>query len=157
MRAELFSVSQLQEHARALGRTRLIGASRAEDQLLTRLADNAAALRDAYTLVTAAVTASRRITPAAEWLLDNFYLVEEQVLTSRRHLPRATAASCPAWPAAPRPAYPRVYDIALELISHVDGRIDADSLARLRRRLPGGLVAPAWASCGPSRSCCGWR
>ena len=35
-----------------------------------------------------AVKGSRRITPAGEWLLDNFYLIEEQIRMAKRHLPK---------------------------------------------------------------------
>jgi hypothetical protein len=67
----------------------------------------------------------RRITPASEWLLDNFHLIEEQIRTARRHLPRGFSRELPHLISGPSASFPRVYDIALELISHVDGRIDA--------------------------------
>ena len=89
MRAELYSVSQLEGHARALATRRQVGRTRRRDQLLPRLADNETALREAYGVVTRAVSAGRRITPAAEWFIDNYHLIEEQVRTARRHLPRA--------------------------------------------------------------------
>ena len=38
---------------------------------------------------------NRRITPAGEWLLDNFYLIEEQIRTARRHLPKAYSRELP--------------------------------------------------------------
>jgi len=49
-----------------------LGPGRAPDRLLTRLAENESVLIGACTLLTAAVTANHRITPAGEWLLDNF-------------------------------------------------------------------------------------
>jgi cyclic beta-1,2-glucan synthetase len=128
MRAELFSISQLEGHARALAVSHEIIQARVEDRLLARLADNAAALRDAYALVTDAVTRGRRITPAAEWFIDNYHLIEEQVLTARRHLPRGYSRELPRLTNGPTAGDPRVYDIALELISHSHGRVDADSL-----------------------------
>jgi cyclic beta-1,2-glucan synthetase len=128
MRAELFSISQLEGHARALAGSREISQTRVEDRLLARLADNARALRDAYALVTEAVTRGCRITPAAEWFIDNYYLIEEQVLTARRHLPRGYSRELPRLTNGPTAGDPRVYDIAIELISHSHGRVDADSL-----------------------------
>ena len=47
------------------------------------------------TLLTEAVQANRRITPAGEWLLDNFYLIEEQIRTARRHLPKGYSRELP--------------------------------------------------------------
>jgi hypothetical protein len=67
----------------------------------------------------------RRVTPAAEWLLDNFYLIEEQIQMARRHLPRGYSRELPRLLNSPSAGLPRVYDIVLELISHVDAQIDA--------------------------------
>ncbi|HEV3340130.1 MAG TPA: glucoamylase family protein, partial [Pirellulales bacterium] len=101
---------------------------RASDKLIARLAENESVLVETYDLVTAAANRNRRISPAAEWLLDNFYLVEDQIRTARRHLPRGYSRELPRLAGGSATSYPRVYGIALELIAHVDGRIDADSV-----------------------------
>jgi hypothetical protein len=75
------------------------------------------------------VDQSRRITPAAEWLLDNFYLIEEQIQLARRHLPRGYSRELPRLANGASVGLPRVYDIVLELISHVDAQIDAGPLS----------------------------
>ena len=80
----------------------------------------------------------RRVTPAAEWLLDNFYLIEEQIRTARRHLPRGYSRELPRLAGGASAGLPRVYDIALEAISHGDGRVDARHAEPLRRGLPDG-------------------
>ncbi|MCI0362798.1 MAG: hypothetical protein L0219_02885 [Phycisphaerales bacterium] len=85
-------------------------------------------MSDTHELITDAVTRGRRITPAAEWFLDNFYLIEEQIRAARRHLPRAYSRELPRLINDPSSGYPRVYSIALELISHADGRVDGESL-----------------------------
>ena len=72
----------------------------------------------------------QRITPAGEWLLDNFYLIEEQIATAKRHLPRGYSRELPRLASGPSAGLPRVYDIALETISHGDGRVDAQRLSR---------------------------
>jgi cyclic beta-1,2-glucan synthetase len=74
------------------------------------------------------VEKNRRITPAAEWLLDNFHLIEDQIRTAQRHLPRGFNRQLPQLLNGPWKNFPRVYEIALELISHTDGRIDASHL-----------------------------
>jgi cellobiose phosphorylase len=103
-------------------------AARGPDRLLPRLDDNEDVLSRAYDLVTDAVRRGRRITPAAEWFLDNYHLIEEQIRTARRHLPRGYSRELPRLVSGPASGYPRVYAIALELISHADGRVDAESL-----------------------------
>jgi cyclic beta-1,2-glucan synthetase len=128
LRSELFSVSQLERHAEALADWHQIDRNSGPDRLLARLTENETVLLDAYQVVTEAVDRHRPISPAGEWLLDNFYLIEEQIRTARRHLPKQYSRSLPRLWNGPSAGYPRVYDLALELISHVDGRVDAESL-----------------------------
>jgi len=130
LRAELFSVSQLEHHARTLAawhRVEPAGRGGA-DRLLPRLAANEVALRDAHALVTEAVHRGRRITPAAEWFIDNYHLIDEQIRTARRHLPRGYSRALPRLAAAPSTGIPRVYDLVLELVSHAHGRLDIEGL-----------------------------
>ncbi|HEX2796942.1 MAG TPA: hypothetical protein VHN38_07630, partial [Immundisolibacter sp.] len=130
MRSELFSADQMAEHGLVLARSHRLGAGRAPDRLLDRLAANETALVEVCSLLTAAVSQGRQITPAGEWLLDNFHLVEEQIRTARRPLPKAYIRELPHLAQASAAGHPRVYDIALETIAHGDGRVDAQSLSR---------------------------
>jgi cellobiose phosphorylase len=130
LRAQLFSAEQMERHGRALARAHQCTEKRATDRLIARLADNRRVLEQARLLSTEAAQANRRITPAGEWLLDNFYLIEEQILTARRHLPKNYSRELPRLANGPSAGFPRVYDIALEAISHGDGRIDAEGLSR---------------------------
>ena len=133
MRAELFNVAQLQRHARTMAGWHEVTKprdprSRRGDGLLARLADNEAVLREAYALLTEAVARGRQITPAAEWLIDNFHLIEQQVRTARKHLPHSYQSELPRLANGSSPGTPRVYDLAFELISHAHGRVDAETL-----------------------------
>jgi cellobiose phosphorylase len=128
LRAELFSVEQLARHARSLAANHRIATQRCSNRLLARLDKNEQSLR-AFNGVTLAMGTSRRITPAAEWLLDNFYLIEEQIQMARRHLPRGYSRELPRLLNGAGAGFPRVYDIVLELISHVDAQIDAGPLS----------------------------
>ena len=83
----------------------------------------------AYDAVTAATTPGQRILPAEAWLLDNFYLIEQQIALARRHLPRGYSRQLPKLAGGPLAGFPRIYDVALELISHQDGRVDRDNAA----------------------------
>lgn len=97
--------------------------------MLLRLADNEQALIQAYDLVTGAEAEGRRIAPAGEWLLDNFYLIEQQIRVTRLHLPRTYNRELPRLSTGASAGFPRVYDIALELIAHVDGRVDEENVS----------------------------
>ena len=130
LRAELFSADQMERHGKTLAGSHRLSSRRAPDQLLARLAENEHVLLEACNLLTAAVKANRRISPAGEWLLDNFYLIEEQIRTARRHLPKGYSRELPRLAHGPSAGLPRVYDIALEAISHGDGRVDPENLSR---------------------------
>jgi cyclic beta-1,2-glucan synthetase len=130
LRAELFSADQMDRHGRFLASSHQLASGRRPDQLLARLIENYAVLMWACGLLTNAVKTNRRITPAGEWLLDNFYLIEEQIRTARRHFPKTYSQELPVLANGPSAGLPRVYDIALEAIAHGDGRVDPESLNR---------------------------
>ena len=127
LRAELFGLEQLARHAKALAAQHQVVTGRGSPSLLVRLNQNEQILRD-YNRTTRTTDQSRRVTHAAEWLLDNFYLIEEQIQMARRHLPRGYSRELPRLRNGPSAGLPRVYDIVLELISHVDAQIDAEPL-----------------------------
>ena len=125
---ELLSLEQLKQHATALASKHQIEAKLGQDQLLPRLDSNERVLLSIYELLTQAVRAKRMVSPAGEWLLDNFHMIEEQIRTARRHLPRGYSRSLPHLINPGGGGLPRVYDIALEIIGHVDGRIDLENI-----------------------------
>src|ERR1051326_2916604 len=127
LRAELFGVEQLVKHAKTLAGQHQFVTSPCPNRLLTRLDQNEQILRS-YNRATQTAGQTRRVTHAAEWLLDNFYLLEEQIQMARRHLPRGYSQELPRLVAGPSTGLPRVYDLVLELISHVDAQIDAEPL-----------------------------
>jgi hypothetical protein len=124
LRGELFGVEQLARHARALATSHQVVTQHTPDRLLSRLSANEQCLR-AFNRSTLAINSTRRITPAADWVLDNFYLIEEQIQMARRHLPRGYSRELPRLVNATSSGLPRVYEIVLELISHVDAQVDA--------------------------------
>jgi cellobiose phosphorylase len=131
LRATLYSADQMERHGQSLAAMHRLGPPKpGVELLLARLADNDALLTDASRQLAEASAEGRRISPAGEWLLDNFYLVEEQVRIAQRHLPRGYSRELPRLARGPSAGLPRVYDIALEAIAHGDGRIDAEGLRR---------------------------
>ncbi|MDQ6735219.1 MAG: hypothetical protein M3Z35_14065, partial [Nitrospirota bacterium] len=121
LRLELFSAEQMQQHGKTLAGWHTLSVQHAPDQLLSRLAENEQVLLHVRNLVAEAVQTNRRITPAGEWLLDNFYLIEEQIRMAKRHLPKGYSRELPRLSNGLSAGLPRVYDIALEIISHGDG------------------------------------
>ena len=128
LRAELYNIDQLERHARIIAGGHQLATGKSVDRLLPRLAENEQVLIDAYVLIANAAKRGCQIEPAAEWLLDNFYLLEEQIRSTRRLLPRSYSGELPRLSLGPAASFPRVYGIALELIAHTDGRVDSASL-----------------------------
>jgi cyclic beta-1,2-glucan synthetase len=131
MSSELFSTEQMEQYGKTLAGLHTLGPKMVPDQqLLSRLTDNEAILLEVHDLVSDAVKANRQITPAGEWLLDNFYLIEEQIRTGRKHLPKGYSMELPRLLNGSSEGLPRVYDIAKEIISHGEGHIDPENLRR---------------------------
>jgi cellobiose phosphorylase len=128
LRDELFSAEQIEEYAKKLARNHTLITERPSEHLLKRLAENENALVDVHSILTQSVKQNNRIAPAGEWLLDNFYLIEEQIYTGKKHLPKGYSKGLPQLKRGHSMGLPRVYDIAIEIISHSDGRVDLASL-----------------------------
>ena len=130
LRMELASAEQLCQQARDLALRHRLGTARKRDDLLPRLADNERKLVASYDRITAAVSAKRRISPAGEWIVDNFHVIEEQIRLAKRHLPKGYSQELPHLCSSDgNEGLPRVYDIALKMISFCDGRIDSHNIS----------------------------
>jgi hypothetical protein len=89
IRAELFSIERLEQHAESLAAAQPVTTRPKTGRRLTsRLRENGRVLLDAYHSIASALREERAITPAAEWLVDNFHVVEEQIREIRDDLPR---------------------------------------------------------------------
>ncbi|PKL37491.1 MAG: cyclic beta 1-2 glucan synthetase [Spirochaetae bacterium HGW-Spirochaetae-1] len=131
LRSTLFSAEQMDKHGKIIAGIHILRPETARNQdLLSRLTENESILLEVQTLLSEAVRENRRITPAGEWLLDNFYLIEEHIQTGRKHLPKGYSRELPCLQNGQSAGLPRVYDIAMELISHGDGRVDPNNLTR---------------------------
>jgi len=128
LRSELYSRDQMEKHGKTLAGAHLLGPGHAPDRLLRRLSENEGVLISTCDMLAEAVKKDSRIMPAGEWLLDNFYLIEEQIRTAKRHLPKGYSRELPRLLNGPSAGLPRVYDLALELISHGDGLVDLENL-----------------------------
>ncbi|HEY4875865.1 MAG TPA: hypothetical protein VIH86_09855, partial [Puia sp.] len=125
----LLSSTQMERYAKKLAKSHQIISGQTSEKLLKRLADNENLLLEVHTLLTDSAKDNERISPAGEWLLDNFYLIEEQIYTGKKHLPKKYSAGLPQLEKGNSKGLPRVYDMAVEIISHSDGRVDLQSLS----------------------------
>ncbi|HEV8617073.1 MAG TPA: glucoamylase family protein [Methylomirabilota bacterium] len=134
IRAELFGIERLEQHAGSLAAAQPVMRERARGRrLLPRVEDNGRVLREAYRIVARAIREERAITPAAEWLVDNFHVVDEQLREIRDDLPPGFYRELPKLADGPFAGYPRVYGLAWAFVAHTDSRLDPETLRRFVR------------------------
>ena len=132
--AELFSVERLEHYAETLAKTQEILPSAATGvSLHGRLRANATSLNAAYHKLIAGMRESQAVTPAAEWLVDNYYIVDEHIRAIRRDLPAKYYKQLPKLSNGPLRGYPRVYGLAWAIVAHSDNRFELDTLVRFCR------------------------
>ena len=68
--------------------------------------------------------------PAAEWLLDNYHLVEEQIREIREDLPPGYYRQLPKLAEGPFADYPRVFGLGWAFVAHTDSHFDPETLRR---------------------------
>ena len=95
-----------------------------------RVRNNGEALLKAYGVVAAAIKNKRTITPAAEWLVDNFHIAEDQIREIQSSLPPSYYRQLPKLAEGPFKSYPRVFELAWAFVAHTDSRFEADMLRR---------------------------
>ncbi|HEY7426013.1 MAG TPA: glucoamylase family protein, partial [Gemmataceae bacterium] len=131
IRGESCGLDALDLQARLLaGACRTAAHSRTEGPLLQQLARNGRLLVEAYHRIAKAASDNLTLTPDAEWLLDNFYIVEEVLREIRHDLPRGYYKKLPKLAASALAGYPRVYALALALIAHTDSNLDDAHITR---------------------------
>nr|MBA3806375.1 cyclic beta 1-2 glucan synthetase [Acidobacteriota bacterium] len=134
IREELYSVERLEQQAAALAAEYKVSPGRRRGRrLLPALEDNGRQLIIAYRSLTEAIRLERTISPAAEWFVDNFHIVEEQLREIREDLPKGYYYELPKLETGDLAGYPRIYAIALSLIAHTDSRLDTETLRRFIR------------------------
>lgn len=131
VRGELFGVERLEQHAQSLAAAQSVTARPPKvPTLQSRLKDNAAVLLRAYRASASELEKGRSVVPAAEWLLDNYHLVEAQVREIRDALPPGYYRQLPKLSNGPFAGYPRVFGIAWAFVAHTDSHVDAVALRR---------------------------
>ena len=127
-------MERLEEHARTLAAAQpLTPRAPKGNPLADRLADNEAVLLHSYRTVAKAMGEDRATTPAAEWLIDNYHVVERQIRDIRSDLPPGYYRQLPKLAEGPFAGYPRMLGVAWAFVAHTDSRFDSEILVRYVR------------------------
>jgi len=121
----------LYAHARELGRCHKAERNQFGSRvLLRRLQENFRLITRVYTAAAEDLRNKRQMVPAAEWLLDNYYIIEEQVKAIQLAVKKTNFYDLPVLCNGYLRGNPRIYAIVLEVISHTDGRLNEEAVVK---------------------------
>lgn len=131
VREELFGIDRLEQHAISLAKAQKVSNSTSRVvSLQARMKQNAAVLLQAYHANAKELEAGRSVVPAAEWLLDNYHLIEQQIREVRDDLPASYYRKLPKLASGPFRGYPRVFGLAWAYVAHTDSHFEEQSLCK---------------------------
>ncbi|MEO8242773.1 MAG: glucoamylase family protein [bacterium] len=131
IRSEIFGPERLDHHAVSLATAQKVSVSpRRVANLQRRMRANGTVLLTAYRAAARAQEAGHPITPAAEWLLDNFHIVEAQLRQIRDDLPPGYYRHLPKLTDGFLAGYPRVMGLAWAYVAHTDSLLSGPQLLR---------------------------
>ena len=131
IRSEIFGLQRFAQHGRSLGEThRAAVADSGTATFFPRVESNVRVLREAHAYIGLQASTGYDISPAAEWLLDNFHLIEAQLKEIHEGLPRRYFRALPVLMDEPLAGLPRVYGVAWAFVAHTDGAFDEDLLTQ---------------------------
>jgi len=134
IREELFSMERLEQHAASLAWAQEVTAKPVVRRSLNaRLNENDAILLDAYRAIAATIGEGYAVTPAAEWLIDNYHVMEKQIHQIKEDLPPRFYRQLPKLAVGPFIGYPRVFGLAWAYVAHSDSRFDPETLRHFVR------------------------
>jgi cyclic beta-1,2-glucan synthetase len=129
IRSELFGRERFEQHAESLARAQTVSDTPQRGRLLMpRVLENAHVLLDSYHAIARAIQDKQSITPAEEWLVDNFHIIDEQIREIRDDLPSGFYRQLPKLSSGPLEGYPRVYGVAWAFVAHTDSQFDPEAL-----------------------------
>ncbi|APW40959.1 carbohydrate-binding protein [Rhodoferax koreense] len=131
IRSEIFGLQRFAQHGRSLGLTHQAATTSARAAtFVPRLKDNIRALRQAHAYIGEQASTGYDISPAAEWLLDNFHLIEAQLKEIQEGLPRSYFRALPVLIDEPLAGLPRIYGVAWAFVAHTDGAFNEELLVQ---------------------------
>ncbi|MBC7435495.1 MAG: carbohydrate-binding protein, partial [Bdellovibrionales bacterium] len=131
IRSEIFGPQRFAQHGLSLATThRAERPATGNTSFFPRLRSNIDALREAHRYIGLQASTGYEMSPAAEWLLDNFHLIEAQLKEIHEGLPLGYFRALPVLLDEPLAGLPRVYGVAWAFVAHTDSAFDDDLLTQ---------------------------
>ncbi|MBV0891977.1 protein ndvB [Paracoccus sp. Z118] len=133
IRFDVWTGRSLFEAGRELARTDHPSVSGESRRLIGRLQSNQQAIRDNYLITVASAEAGEDVTPAAEWLIDNHHMVEENLRQLLDGFNRRFLRRLPRQPLSQGGSAPRAMVIAWYYVALTNSEISPESLTEFLR------------------------
>ena len=134
IRAELFSVERLEQHAGSLAAAQRVSEDPERGRpLASRLGENAKVLAETYRVIVQATRLDSPFRPPPNGCSTISMSSTSRSARSGPTCRPATTASCPRWRRAISKGIPRVFGIAWAFVAHTDSRFDPETLRRFVR------------------------
>ena len=125
IRAVLFGAARFADHGVSLAQAQIVaGPGWSRSPFFPRLRQNIDMLRDARQLLEVHATLGHHVAPSAGWLVEHGNLLDQQLHSVCKALPRRYFAKLPRLRDAPLAGLPRVYGIAWAWVAHSDSGVD---------------------------------
>lgn len=129
LRDVTLDVDELKLHGEEIAKTHGIGNRQKSPKiLLSKVKTNYKKLAKAYQYLNEKSRGREQLSAASEWILDNFYLIEEIAKETENRIIEERLTKLQILDRGYLKGYPRIYAIALELISHTDGRLEQETV-----------------------------
>jgi cellobiose phosphorylase len=128
-RTEMRGIRRLEESAVEQAQIHnLLFDEKGDESLFKRFEENVKLIRKTYKNLSSLAQAGKNIAPNEEWIVDNYYLINEQIREIREDLPREFYQQLPKLQSKKLYNVPRVYSLAEEIVANTDSLLDSESL-----------------------------
>ena len=124
--------NQLQKYLENLASEHILcSKSNKETYPIPRLKDNFNYITKTYDILNVNIKTGIQIHPAGEWLLDNYYIIEETVKGIIKELPLKKYKNFIGIANGEYKGYARIYCLAAEIILYTDGKLELENIKEL--------------------------
>ena len=127
----VLTTKELEEYLEKIGSTHILRQkSSKETYPIPRLLDNYRVIKEVYEILNEHVKQGISIHPAGEWILDNFYIIEETVKSIKQELTFKKYKNFVGLKGGGYDGFARVYALASEIVNFTDNKIEIENLEK---------------------------
>ena len=128
----ILTTRELEKYLEKIGATHdIIQESSKDTYPIPRLQENYTIIKEVYELLNEHVKQGISIHPAGEWVLDNFYIIEETVKSIKQELTLKKYINFVGIKNGINDGFARVYVLASEIVKYTDNKIETENLEKL--------------------------